>query len=118
MPPRRRRGYIEELPSGRYRAVVYAGVDPLTSRRRNLTETTDTSEHAEKALARIHQQLDENRHPKSAITVSEVIERWLEVAELEETTRDRYEDLIRLYILPTFGAMQAGRLDPELLEVF
>jgi integrase len=118
MPSRRRRGFIEELPSGRYRAVVYAGVDPLTSRRRNLTETTDSYDQAEKALSRLHQQLDENRHPKSAITVGEAIEQWLEVADLEETTKDRYEDLIRLYILPTFGSMQAGRLDAELLERF
>jgi len=26
--PRRRRGYIEPLPSGSFRAVVYAGTDP------------------------------------------------------------------------------------------
>jgi hypothetical protein len=44
------------------------------------------------------------------------VERWLEVAELEETTRDRYEDLIRLYVLPIFGDMKVARVDPELLE--
>jgi integrase len=42
----------------------------------------------------------------------------MEVAELEVTTRERYEELIRLYVLPTFGDMQAGRLDAELLERF
>ena len=42
----------------------------------------------------------------------------MEVAELEETTRDRYEDLIRLYVLPTFGDMQVSRVDAELLERF
>jgi hypothetical protein len=42
----------------------------------------------------------------------------LEVAKLEDTTRERYDDLIRLYILPTFGEMQAGKLDAELLERF
>jgi integrase len=47
---RRRRGYIEELPSKRYRAVVYAGVDPLTGSRRNLTEVAATHEAAEIAL--------------------------------------------------------------------
>lgn len=62
--------------------------------------------------------MDENKAPKSAITVGEAIDQWLEVADLEETTRDRFEDLIRLYITPTFGNMQAGRLDAELLERF
>ena len=42
----------------------------------------------------------------------------MEVADLEVTTRERYEDLIRLYIVPTFGDLQAGRLDAELLERF
>ena len=37
---------------------------------------------------------------------------------MEDTTRERYEDLIRLYVLPTFGAMLAGKLDAELLERF
>jgi len=49
--PRRPRGYIEELPSGSYRAVVYAGTGPLTGRRRNLAETTKTYDAAH-ALAR------------------------------------------------------------------
>jgi hypothetical protein len=48
--------------------------------------------------------------------VAEAVAQWMEVAELEETTRDRYEDLIRLYIRPRFGEMKIGRLDAELLE--
>ncbi len=118
MPPRSRRGrgYIEELPSGSFRAVVPAGRDPLTGRRRSLRETVDTYAEAKVALTRLQSQVDENRHPKSAITLSELIERWLEVADLEETTRDRYEDLIRLYVRPTLGSTQVGRIDPETLE--
>jgi integrase len=34
-----RRGYIEPLPSGSYRAVVYAGIDPLTGSLRYMRET-------------------------------------------------------------------------------
>jgi integrase len=30
--PRVARGHVEQLPSGSFRAVVYAGVDPLTRR--------------------------------------------------------------------------------------
>ncbi len=36
----------------------------------------------------------------------------------EDTTRERYDDLTRLYILPTFGDMLASKLDAELLERF
>lgn len=120
MPPRRRRprGHIEQLPSGAFRARVYAGIDPLTKRRRYLLETAPTRDGAAKAITRLQGQVDEDKHPKSNITVRQAIESWLEVAALEDTTRDRYDDLIRLYILPTFGQLHAAKLDAELLERF
>ena len=71
-----------------------------------------------KALTQLQRQVDEDQHPKSDITVREAIEQWLEVAALEDTTRERYDDLIRLYVLPTFGHLQAAKLDAELLERF
>ena len=115
---RRRRGYIEPLPSGSFRAVVYVGTDPLSGTLRYLRETASTYDDAEHALTKLLGQVDANKHPKTALTVAEAIEQWLDVVKLEETTRDRYEDLIRLYILPKFGAMQAGKVDAELLERF
>ena len=120
MPARKRRarGSIEELPSGSYRAVVYAGTDPLTRKPRYLRKTVETYDAAEKELTKLQSQVDEDKHPKSAITVRQAIDQWFEVVELEDTTRERYADLIRLYILPTFGEMQAAKLDAELLERF
>ena len=120
MPPRARRprGHIEPLPSGSFRAVVFTGIDPLTRKRQYVRETCTTRGEAEKALTRLQGQVDEHRHPKSSITVTTAVEQWMEVADLEVTTRERYEDLIRLYIVPTFGDLQAGRLDAELLERF
>ncbi len=70
------------------------------------------------ALTKLQRQIDEDRHPKTAITVRQAITQWLEIAELEDTTRERYNDLIRLYILPALGDMQASKLDAELLERF
>jgi integrase len=119
MPPRRRRrprGHVEQLPSGSYRARVYAGTDPLTRRARYLKETAPTFAEAQKAMARLQRQVDEDQHPKTDITVRQAIEQWLDVAQLAETTRERYDDLIRLYILPIFGDLPAAKLDAELLE--
>src|SRR3712207_6690759 len=120
MPPRKRRqrGYIEQLPSGSYRAVAYAGTDLLTRRPRYVRETVKTYDEAKRALVKLQRQVDEDKAPKSDITVGQAIEQWLEVAKLEDTTRERYQDLIRLYILPTFGHLQAAKLDAELLERF
>jgi integrase len=115
---RRPRGHIEERPNGTFRAIVNAGTDPLTGRRRTLKETAQTWDAAKKALTRLQNQVDEKRHPRSAITVAQAVDQWMDVAPLAATTRERYEDLIRLYIEPTFGAMPAGKVDAELLERF
>ncbi|MFB9742562.1 tyrosine-type recombinase/integrase [Pseudonocardia sulfidoxydans] len=114
----RPRGHIEQLPSGSFRAKVYAGTDPLTRKRRYLVETVATASEAERVLTRLQHEVDENRHPKSAITVNQAIEKWLEVAKLEPTTRERYDDLVRLYVSPVLGRMQAAQLDAEMLERF
>jgi integrase len=120
MPPRTRRprGHIEELASGSFRASVYAGIDPLTRRERYLKETTKTYAAAKVALTKLQRQVDDEKHPKTNITVAQAIDQWLDVAKLAETTRDRYDDLIRIYIRPTFGDLPAAKLDPELLERF
>lgn len=120
MPPRKRRprGYIEELPSGNFRAVVYAGTDPLTRKPRYVRESVGSYTAAEIALTRLQRQVDEDAHPKTDISVSQAVAQWLEVAKLETTTRERYDDLVRLYVAPTFGELPAAKLDAELLEKF
>lgn len=115
---RRNRGYIEQRSSGSYRAVVYAGVDPLTGRERYVRESAPTRRDAEKALTRLQNQVDEKRHPRSGVTVGELLEQWTEVSRHETSTAERYADLIRVYLQPTFGSMPAGKLDAELLERF
>ncbi len=97
---------------------MYAGVDPLTGKQRQLRESAKTYEAAEIALTKLQRQVDEDKHPKTAITVRQAITQWLDVVELEDTTRERYDDLIRIYILPTLGPMPASKLDAELLERF
>ncbi|MGJ7908713.1 tyrosine-type recombinase/integrase [Actinopolyspora sp. H202] len=114
---RRSRGNIEERGDG-FRVRVYAGVDPLTGKQHYLKETHGSYREAEKALTRLQNQVDEKRHPRSNVTVSQVLEQWLEVARHEDSTRERYQDLIRLYIEPTFGATAAAKIDAELLERF
>src|SRR6266496_3293390 len=114
----RRRGHVEERPNGSFRAVVYAGIDPLTHKPRYLKETAPTWGDAEEALTRLLRQVDEKRHPRSKVTVGQIIEKWLQVTRHEDSTRERYEELIRLYIRPTLYDLQAAKVDAELLESF
>jgi hypothetical protein len=115
---RRPRGHIRELPSGSFQVIVYAGTDPLTKKSWYLRETLKTYGAAEVALTRLQSQVDQNRQPKTDITLGQAISRWLEIAKLEDTTRDRYEDLVRLYVRPALGDLAAGKLNAELLESF
>jgi integrase len=115
---RRLRGHIEERPNGTFRAIVYAGIDPLTKKPRYLKKTVPTEAQAQVELTRMQNQVDEQRHPRSSISIGGVIAKWLEVVELEDSTRERYDGLIRLYIAPTFGDLPAAKLDAELLERF
>jgi len=115
---RRPRGHIRELRSGSFQAIVCAGIDPLTHKERYLRETAKTYAAAEIALTKLQSQVDEERHPKTNIKVGKAIDKWLEVADLAETTRGRYEDLIRIYLRPAFGSLQAAKVDAESLERF
>ncbi|MPY48772.1 hypothetical protein FPZ41_09400 [Streptomyces sp. K1PN6] len=47
-----------------------------------------------------------------------LLDRWLGVAELDETSYERAEGIIRNYIKPTFGDLKAGKLTAEMLELF
>jgi integrase len=98
--------------------IVYAGRDPLTGKDRRLRKTCLTYAEAQVELTRLQGEVHAQRHPRSDITVGEALAQWLEVADHQTTTRERYDDLIRLYLTPTFGSMRASAVDAQLLERF
>jgi integrase len=114
--PRRSRGHIETLPSGSFRVIVYAGTDPLTSKPRYLKETHKSYAAADVALTRLQNEVDEERHPRTDLTIRQAVAQWLEVVDLADTTRERYDDLIRLYVDPVLGDRPAAKLDAQVLE--
>ena len=75
----RPRGHIEERPGGKLRVRVYAGRDPLTGSQRYLKKTIDNEKQAEAALTKLLNQVDEQRHPRTQVTVRQVIAKWFEV---------------------------------------
>ncbi|MFI6562758.1 hypothetical protein [Streptomyces sp. NPDC050534] len=111
------RGSIRPNGAG-FQVRVYAGRDPLTKKDIYLHEQADTEAEAEKARTKLLHQVDENRHPKTQVTMSFLLDRWLGVAELDETSYERVEGIIRNYLKPTFGDLKAGKLTAEMLELF
>ncbi|MGW1912626.1 hypothetical protein ACWCQS_18360 [Streptomyces sp. NPDC002076] len=114
---RRQRGSIRPNGAG-FQVRVYAGRDPLAKKDIYLHEQAETETEAEKARTRLLHQVDEKRHPKTQVTMSFLLDRWLCVAELDETSYERAEGIIRNCLKPTFGDLKAGKLTAEMLELF
>ncbi len=118
----RQRGEVEELRSGALRVKVYAGEDPLTGRRHYLRETIaagpTAAREAEQARARLLNQVDEGRNPRTKATVNQLMGRYLELLNVDATTRAGYEGYIRNHIRPLLGKLQVGRLNGETLDSF
>ncbi|MGW6961751.1 tyrosine-type recombinase/integrase [Streptomyces chartreusis] len=111
------RGRIRRNGSG-YQASVYVGRDPLTRKKIYVYEQASSLPEAEKARTKLLHQVDEQRHPKREVTVAFLLDRWLGVAEFDETSYERAEGIIRNYLKPTFGTLKAGKLTAEMLELF
>ncbi|MGY6020354.1 tyrosine-type recombinase/integrase [Streptomyces spinosirectus] len=111
------RGRIRRNGSG-YQASVYVGRDPLTKKKIYLYEQAATLPEAEKVRTKLLHQVDEQRHPKREVTMAFLLHRWLGVAELDETSYERAEGIIRNYLKPTFGDLKASKLTAEMLELF
>src|SRR4051794_26673927 len=92
----RSRGTVDQLPNGAFRVRVYAGSDPLTGKRHDLTEVVPAgpraAAEAEKVRTRLLNQVDERRNPRTKATLNQLLDRYLEVVELEPTTRRSRND--------------------------
>ena len=121
-PRRRARGGVDNLPSGALRVRVFTGMDPLTGKRNYLTETIPPGPNAatlaEQARTRLLNQVDERRNARTKATLDQLLDKWLEVARLEGTTRNGYESKLRRHIRPALGKKQIAKIDVETLEAF
>ncbi|GAA3220300.1 hypothetical protein GCM10017691_04470 [Pseudonocardia petroleophila] len=117
---KRQRGEIEKLPSGSLRVRVYAGLDALSGKRNYLVETVPAgpkaAAEAEKVRRRLVHQVDERRNPRTKATVNQLMDRYLELLDVEETTLDRYEQTIRVHIRPLLGHIPLAKLDGETID--
>ncbi|MFI7437626.1 tyrosine-type recombinase/integrase [Micromonospora haikouensis] len=119
---KRQRGEIMKLPSGSLRVRVYAGVDPLTGKRHYLTETVpagrNAQREAEKVRTRFLNEVDEKRNPRTRATLNQLLDKWLDVADIEPTTRMGYVNKLNKHVRPILGKLALTRLDAETLESF
>jgi integrase len=99
---------------------VYAGLDALTGERHYLTEVVPAgpkaAAEAERVRTRLLSQVDERRNPKTRATLNQLLDRYLEVLDVEPTTKRRYELDVRLRLRPVLGHLPLSRIEPDLVE--
>lgn len=100
-------------------------VDPLSGRGRRvcLSETIPAgpkaaAAEAEQAKTRLLNQVDEQRNPRTRATVNQLMDRYLELLDVDTNTRRGYEGYIRNHVRPLLGTLPVGRLDGETLDSF
>jgi integrase len=117
---KRDRGGIDELPSGAIRVRVYAGIDPVTKRRHDLTEVIpagpDAEQLAKEMKVRLLNQVYERRNPRTKATVNQLLDKYLAEADLEFNTLDGYKGYADKHIRPLLGGVKVGSLDAGIMD--
>jgi integrase len=110
------RGHIEQLPSGSFRVHVYAGTDPVTGKPRRIRETCPDDATAAATLGRLLAEVDQERFPDRDATLGHALDKYLEVADLEVSTREAHEGYIRRTIKPVLGQVKIRKLGADSLD--
>jgi integrase len=106
-------GSIEELPSGKWRAVLSNGLDPATGKRRKLTYTADTKKEAQVWLRERQGERDRGQLADAGkMTVGEWLDQWLagRKPDIAGKTYDHDESRARLHLKPALGPVPLGKL--------
>jgi integrase len=111
------KGNVERLPSGSLRVRVYAGKDPVTGRDRRYRRTVKTEAEAVAELAKLLHDAEAERAPDDSATVGLLLDRYLDVADLEVSTREAHEGYIRRTIKPVLSDVRVRKLRADALDV-
>jgi len=114
--PRVAKGCVEQLPSGSWRARVYAGIDPITKREIRLKATAKTEQQAHIELGRLLKEASEGRTPESDATVAKLLDGYAAIAPWDVSTRQTNEGFIRRTIKPALGPMKVRKVRGPILD--
>ena len=116
---RGRPGTMRERSPGRWQLRAYVGRDPVTGKPRQATRTFRGGERAAaKALAALVTEVEAGRFSRTTATVSQLLDKWLEVGEWSQRPRTHYENRRKIdgRIRPTLGHIQLAELEPEIID--
>lgn len=112
------RGHIRKRGNA-WNIQAYVGKDKLGREHRISKTVRGTEKDAKRALTDLLADADKGLISTDRSTVAEFLERWLKeqaLPNVEPTTYKRYEELVRIHIVPNIGTIKLGRLDPYHLQ--
>ena len=108
-----------------WQVIVYAGLDPLTGRQRQLTRQVNGSRRqAEKVEARLRTEVADGKHAGTRVkTLGELVDLWIERRAASDKpispdTVEDYRSLIAKKIKPALGGKRLHTVNTGVLDAF
>jgi integrase len=104
-----------------YRVIVYAGRDPTTRRKRQVSGTARTLAEAKALRARLLLEVGGGHHQAGSLTITDLMARWLAQlgrGDASPSSVAAAEVHCRFYILPRLGTVRLTKLGPDALDRF
>jgi integrase len=108
-----------------WQVIVYAGLDPLTGKQRQLTRQVNGSRReAEKVEARLRTEVADGRHAGTRLkTLGELVDLWIERRTASDKpispdTVEDYRSLIAKKIKPVLGGKRLHTINARVLDAF
>jgi integrase len=114
-------GSIYQEADGRWTATISLGSDGQGKRRRRKVRGKSKGEVQEKLRQLYTSTAAALNADAGALTVAEYLNRWLDTTasrSVRHGTLTRYEQLVRLRILPHLGSVRLSKLTPSHIEMF
>lgn len=110
---------IEERRPGVWRIRVSAGFDKVTGKRRVINRTIHgDKKDAERVERRLLIEVGSGAVLGTNATVADLIDAWLPAKKLAPSTRDDWERVVRLHIVPLLGDVPLSKLDVFAVDQF
>jgi integrase len=109
---------------GGYQVIVYAGLDPVTGRQRQIACQVRTKREAERLEGKLRAEVAAGRHRgTSARTVGELLDVYLtwratNGTPLSPATLNDYRSMVETKLRPALGRLRQTQLDPVTLDRF
>jgi integrase len=115
----RRAGTLRERAPGHWELRAFLGRDPISGKPRQATRTfVGSGRAAAKELSNLVAEAEAGRFDRSTATLGQLLDKWLEFAEMTQRHRTLYENRrkIETRIRPALGSVRLSKLHAQTFD--